>query len=202
MENLFNKLNSIDVNEKVEKKGKFNYLSWAWAWAEVKKLCPTATYRILRFGEENLPYQKLEDMGYMVYTEVTIDELTHLMWLPVMDFKNQAVKTPNAMDINKTIMRCLTKNLAMHGLGLYIYAGEDLPEDTEEKQNNNEIHQENATNSKALHELISFTKAKKIDPIEVTDTIQKMFKKNNSTELDEGQLTAVLIALRERYGSK
>ena len=87
------------------------------------------------------------------------------------------------------------------GMGADVYFERD-PDNKYRKENSQETNQENATNSKALHELISFTKAKKIDPIEVTDTIQKMFKKNNSTELDEGQLTAVLIALRERYGSK
>ena len=126
---IFEKLNNVNVNEKTEKKGKLTYLSWAYAWAEIKKLYPEANYKILRFGEEQLPYQKLDDMGYMVYTEVTIGDLTHAMWLPVMDYKNTAIKNPTATDINKTIMRCLTKNLAMHGLGLGIYSGEDLPEE-------------------------------------------------------------------------
>lgn len=148
----FKKLNGINVNEHTEKKKNLTYLSWAWAWAEVKKQYPEATYKIIKF--DGLPYVYDDLTGYMVYTEVTIEELTHEMWLPVMDGANKAMKAdsytyrvaewvngqktgntvekevePATMfDINKTIMRCLTKNLAMFGLGLYIYAGEDLPE--------------------------------------------------------------------------
>ena len=77
---------------------------------------------------DGLPYVK-DEAGYMVFTEVTAGGVTHMMWLPVMDFKNKAMKSATMTDINKTIMRCLTKNLAMHGLGLYIYSGEDLPEE-------------------------------------------------------------------------
>ena len=142
----FDILNAVNVNEHTETKDtgkvKLTYLSWAWAWAEVKKRFPSAQYEIIKFN--GLPYVFDEQTGYMVYTTVTIDEITHEMWLPVMDGNNRAmlahpyeVKTkynsftvqPATMfDINKTIMRCLTKNLAMFGLGLYIYAGEDLPE--------------------------------------------------------------------------
>lgn len=146
-ENVFLTLNSLNVNEHVEKKKTGNielsYLSWAWAWEAVKKHYPDASYRILKF-ENNLPYVFDENTGYMVFTEVTIDGITHEMWLPVMDSSNKAMKSKPYMydtknrknipvdkasmfDINKTIMRCLVKNLAMFGLGLYIYAGEDLP---------------------------------------------------------------------------
>lgn len=130
MENKFQKAYQIDVNTKTEKKGNLTYLSWAWAWAEFKKIYEDATYSVKKFGEDNLPYVYDEKTGYMVFTEVTADNTTLEMWLPVMDFRNQALKSNEAsmFDINKTIMRCLTKNLAMFGLGLYIYAGEDLPE--------------------------------------------------------------------------
>lgn len=150
MENkdVFNTLNAINVNEHVEKKntGKANlsYLSWSWAWAEVKKKYPNASYEIVKF-ENGLPYSYDPKTGYMCYTRVTIDNITHEMWLPVMDSHNEAmldhertVKTKYSeykvpactmFDVNKTVMRCLTKNLAMFGLGLYIYAGEDLPEE-------------------------------------------------------------------------
>jgi hypothetical protein len=144
----FEKLNAINVNDKTEVKDngqvKLTYLSWAWAWQECKKQFPDASYEILKF-ENNLPYVYDENTGYMVFTKVTIEDITHEMWLPVMDEKNKAMKNksytyktkygekevaPATMfDINKTIMRCLTKNLAMFGLGIYIYAGEDLPED-------------------------------------------------------------------------
>ncbi len=148
-ENVFKELYAINVNEYVEKKNNLSYLSWTYAWAEAKKRFPTLTYKIRLFGENQLPYVYDENTGYMVFTEITIDGLTHTMWLPVMDSSNKAMKNkpytydtrykkgivvePATMfDINKTIMRCLVKNLAMFGLGLYIYAGEDLPEAQEE----------------------------------------------------------------------
>lgn len=146
----FDILNAIDVNDRTEVKDtgstKLKYLSWAWAWSEVKKKFPDAIYEIIKFN--GIPYVYDPLTGYMVYTTVTIQGITHEMWLPVMDGQNRAMKAepyqvqteyktltvPAAtmFDINKTIMRCLTKNLAMFGLGLYIYAGEDLPEDSEE----------------------------------------------------------------------
>ena len=141
---IFNELFHLDVNEHTQQKNRLTYLSWAWAWAEVKKKYPTAEYTIERFGEEKKPYFYDEALGYMVFTTVTIEGLTHEMWLPVMDHANMPMKDKDyttmrwkkettvqqasMFDINTTIMRCLTKNLAMHGLGLYIYAGEDLPE--------------------------------------------------------------------------
>ena len=127
MEKNFEEVYKIDVSNKVEKKGNLNYLSWACAWAEFKKIYPNAKYAIKRF-ENNLPYVHDVNTGYMVFTEVTVDDLTHEMWLPVMDNRNNALIQPSMTEINKAIMRCLTKNLAMFGLGLYIYEGEDLPE--------------------------------------------------------------------------
>lgn len=149
---VFEALNSINVNGHTEKKqvdnGKteLTYLSWPWAWSEVKKRFPDAHYQVVK-DSNGLPYFSDPRTGIMVYTNVTIDNVTHEMWLPVMDGNNKAmkfepyeietkyrtitVKAATMFDINKTIMRCLTKNLAMFGLGLYIYAGEDLPEGEE-----------------------------------------------------------------------
>lgn len=147
----FDILNAVNVNEHTETKDtgkvKLTYLSWAWAWSEVKKRFPDASYEIIKFN--GLPYVYDEKTGYMVYTTVTIDGITHEMWLPVMDGNNRAmmaepyqvkfkngtavtVQQATMFDVNKAIMRCLTKNLAMFGLGLYIYAGEDLPEASDE----------------------------------------------------------------------
>ena len=135
MEQLkFEDVYKINVNEHTDKKNGLTYLSWAWAWAEFKKAYPTAEYKIKRF-ENNLPYVYDKNTGYMVFTEVTVDGLTYEMWLPVMDNKNKALQVATMTDINKAIMRCLTKNLAMFGLGLYIYAGEDLPEGYKEPLN-------------------------------------------------------------------
>lgn len=147
----FEVLKAVDVSEHTETKDtgkvKLTYLSWAWAWAEVKTRYPDAKYEVKKF--DGLPYICDPLTGYMVYTTVTIEGITHEMWLPVMDGNNRAMKTepyevqtkynkftvqPATMfDVNKTIMRCLTKNLAMFGLGLYIYAGEDLPVQTDEQ---------------------------------------------------------------------
>jgi hypothetical protein len=149
MENKFSTLYAINVNDYVEKKNGLTYLSWANAWAEFKKVYPYATYEVVKF--DGKPYVYDENLGYMCYTTVTVGDLTHEMWLPVMDGANKAMKAQpyeyttkygkktceaaTMFDINKTIMRCLVKNLAMFGLGLYIYAGEDLPEEEKEQAN-------------------------------------------------------------------
>lgn len=143
----FQELYSLDVNKYVEKKNDLSYLSWAYAWAEFKKIYPDATYTVMK-DENGKCYFGDESIGYMVYTSVTAGGLSYEMWLPVMDGANKSMKlnaytyktkygekTVDAIsmfDINKTVMRCLVKNLAMFGLGLYIYAGEDLPEDIKE----------------------------------------------------------------------
>ena len=141
---VFETLSAINVNEKVEKKSGLTYLSWAWAWAEVKKTYPDATYSIVRCPVSQQIYSFDEALGYMVMTNVTIQGQTLEMWLPVMDGANKAMKNEaysystrygdksveqaSMFDINKTLMRCLVKNLAMFGLGHYIFAGEDIPE--------------------------------------------------------------------------
>lgn len=163
---LFNS-NVNDHTEEVKSEyGKnLTYLSWAWAWAEIKKRYPEAKYEIVKF--DGIPYVYDEKTGYMVYTNVTIEGITHEMWLPVLDSKNKAMKaepyvytTKNGektveaatmFDINKTIMRCLTKNLAMFGLGLYIYAGEDLPE-TEKEEAKKTTEKEAVEELKALYD--------------------------------------------------
>jgi hypothetical protein len=127
MSDTFKKLAALNVNDKTEKKGQFTYLSWAWAWDTFVQNYPDATYEIVK-NSNNLPYFQ-SDAGGMVYTKVTAGGITHEMWLPIMDFKNQAKQNFDMMDVNKAVMRCLVKNFAMFGLGLYIYAGEDLPEE-------------------------------------------------------------------------
>lgn len=144
MENkTFEELYNINITDKVEKKEGLNYLSWAWAWAEVKKIDEQAEYYIKMF--DGKPYLEDENLGYMVMTSMTINDITHDMWLPVMNSKNKAMKTKeyeyttksgtykveqaSMFDINKTLMRCLVKNIAMFGLGLILYTGEDLPEE-------------------------------------------------------------------------
>ena len=162
---VFEDLYSVNVNSYTEDREGLTYLSWANAFAEVKKRYPDMTYEIEKFN--GLPYAFDELTGYMVYTNVTIEGITHEMWLPVLDSKNKAMKaepytytTKNGektveaatmFDINKTIMRCLTKNLAMFGLGLYIYAGEDLPE-TEKEEAKKTTEKEAVDELKALYD--------------------------------------------------
>ena len=134
MENYFQKLNDIDVNDKTEKKNGLTYLSWAWAWAEVKKLFPDATYTIYE-NQDGLFYHT-DGNTCWVKTGVTVNGIEHIEYLPVMDFRNQSIPKAKvtSFDVNKTIQRSLTKACARHGLGLYVYAGEDLPEVETTKQ--------------------------------------------------------------------
>ena len=132
MDNYFVKLNSINVNEKTEKKNGLTYLSWAWAWGEVKKIHPDATYTIYERETQYGPVNYFTDgRTCWVKTGVTINGIEHIEDLPVMDFKNNSILLDKvtSYDVNKAIQRSLTKACARHGLGLYIYAGEDLPED-------------------------------------------------------------------------
>lgn len=152
----FKKLLQLNLNAKTDTKGTgrnaLKYLSWSEAWTEFVKVYPNATYEVIK-NKDGLPYFA-DEAGAMVYVKVTANELTHEMWLPVMDGANKAMKSRpytyqvkeyvdgkatgqmveksvdsfTMFDINKTIMRCLTKCLAMFGLGLYIYNNEDMPE--------------------------------------------------------------------------
>jgi len=120
----------INVNDHTEKKGQLTYLSWAWAWAEILKIDPQATWVAHEFGPDGcqVPMMILPDTTAMVKVGVTISGHYKQCLLPVMDNKNKAIQGPDAFQVNTAIMRCLAKAIAMHGLGLYIYAGEDLPE--------------------------------------------------------------------------
>lgn len=132
MENYFKLLNDVNVSDKTEKKNGLTYLSWAWAWAEVKKLFPDATYKI---------YENKDEWNYFtdgktcwVKTGVIVNGIEHIEFLPVMDLRNKSISADavTSFDVNKAIQRSLTKACARHGLGLYVYAGEDLPESAEE----------------------------------------------------------------------
>lgn len=132
MSSVFETLNAINCNEHTEKKNGLTYLSWAWAWQIVKSKYPDATYEV---------YENAEGWNYhtdgrtcWVKTGVTINGITHIEYLPVMDFRNASIpfEKVTSYDVNKAIQRSLTKACARHGLGLYIYAGEDLPDSAEE----------------------------------------------------------------------
>ena len=125
---IFDTLNSINVGEHIEKKNGLSYLAWAWAWAEVKKKFPEAQYTIYE-NKDGWNYHT-DGKTAWVKTGVTIEGLEHIEYLPVMDMRNRSIPVENvtSFDVNKAIQRSLTKACARHGLGLYIYAGEDLPE--------------------------------------------------------------------------
>ena len=129
--NIFETLNQINVNDKAEKKNGLTYLSWAWAWGEVKKAFPDATFTIYERETQYGPVNYFTDgRTCWVKTGLTINGLEHVEDLPVMDFRNNSIPLDavKSTDVNKAIQRSLTKAAARHGLGLYIYAGEDLPE--------------------------------------------------------------------------
>jgi hypothetical protein len=119
----------INVNEHLEKKGNLSYLSWAWAWAEVLKVDPGAQWTAHEW--DNSPVMHLRNGTAMVKVSVEIKGNIKTCILPVMDNRNRAIVDPDAFAVNTATMRCLAKAIAMHGLGLYIYAGEDLPEGEE-----------------------------------------------------------------------
>ena len=129
MADVFNTLNAINVNDRTEKKNGLTYLSWAWAWGEVKKRFPDASYHIYE-NPDGWIYHT-DGKTCWVKTGVTIEGSEMIEYLPVMDFKNNSIPLDKvtSFDVNKAVQRSLTKAIARHGLGLYIYAGEDLPED-------------------------------------------------------------------------
>lgn len=126
-QNYFTDLNSVDCKDKIETKGGMNYLSWAYAWGELKKRFPDSTYTIYE-NKDGLNYHT-DGRTCWVKTGVVVNGLEHIEYLPIMDYKNKSIPLDSvtSFDVNKTIQRSLTKAVARHGLGLYIYAGEDLP---------------------------------------------------------------------------
>lgn len=200
--NKFEKLLSLNVNDKVEKKNGLSYLSWSYAWDYFMKEYPDATYEIVKF--DGKPYYA-DNSGAMCYTKVTANGLTHEMWLPVMDGANKAMKSEayeyntkygkksveafTMFDVNKTIMRCLVKNLAMFGLGLYIYSGEDLPEYIPTSEEKIDLLQK-------IKALISETSTNEIDFL-------KFFKVSATSELSyENQLKAIQMLEAKKAKSK
>jgi hypothetical protein len=123
---LIARLLATNVNGHLEKKNGLSYLSWAWAWAEALKADPTATYKVEMFGDKC--FMDINGTA-MVFVTATMFGKPMTCQLPVMDYRNKAIPTPDAFAVNTAIMRCMTKALALHGLGLYLYSGEDVPEE-------------------------------------------------------------------------
>jgi hypothetical protein len=186
MDNYFIVLNSINVNEHTEQKNGLTYLSWAWAWTEVKKAFPDATYTIY---ENNDGWNYFTDgrTGW-VKTGVTINGIEHIEYLPIMDFRNKSIALENitSFDVNKAIQRSLTKAVARHGLGLYIYAGEDLPT-VEEKKIAPEV----------AIALINTLKAKGYSDDDIGKSLSKYHVKT-AEELTEIQYGEILIKVNNK----
>ena len=184
MSNYFEALNNINVNGKTEKKNGLTYLSWAWAWGEVKKLFPDATYTI--YENVNGCIYHTDGKTCWVKTGVTVNGIEHIEYLPVMDYRNKSipVESVTSFDANKAIQRSLTKAVARHGLGLYIYAGEDLPEAEAEQPKEIKSTLNKSSNLKAS--------PKQIDILKETYTgnnLAKLLEANNITKIEDLPMT-------------
>lgn len=161
--NLFDTLNSINVNEKTEKKNGLTYLSWAWAWGELKKADPSANYKVYENENGWNYFTDGKTCWVKVGVSAAINEkeiLEHIEYLPIMDTRNRSIPLENvtSFDVNKAIQRALTKAIARHGLGLYIYAGEDLPENAEKEPLNEELLAKAETLAIDLDKLATYLK--------------------------------------------
>lgn len=200
---VFETLNAINVNDKTEKKNGLTYLSWAWAWGEVKKKYPDTNYTI---------YERMTDYGPVNYftdgktcwvkTGVTVDGIEYIEELPVMDFKNKsiALNSVTSFDVNKAIQRSLTKALARHGLGLYIYAGEDLPEDEKEENDNEKPKKKESAKPQEKAEVMATEDQIKIiqelGSEERIEGMKKYYKVNELSELTINQASEAIKILK------
>lgn len=160
--NYFTELNAINVSDKTEKKNGLTYLSWAWAWGELKKLHPDATYTVYE-NKDGWLYHT-DGRTCWVKTGVTVNGIENIEYLPVMDLRNNSIPADKvtSYDVNKAVQRSLTKAVARHGLGLYIYAGEDLPEGEEKPQ---ERQTEKPPKAKPSAEITCTKCGVKIEPV-------------------------------------
>lgn len=193
MDNYFNDLYAVNVNGHTEKKNNLTYLSWAWAWGEIKKRHPDATYTV---------YENADGWNYhtdgrtcWVKTGVTVNGIEHIEYLPVMDYKNKSIPVENvtSYDVNKSIQRSLTKACARHGLGLYIYAGEDLPEEeAAEKQDASR----NAKNTAAKGIVSALAKARGKSDGEILDALMRQISKPEGTTIESLEYDDLMDAIK------
>lgn len=123
----------LNVKDHTEKKNGLSYLSWAWAWTEALKADPAANFEVKMFDGGETPFMTINGTG-MVWVTVTMFGKPMTCFLPIMDYKNKAIQKPDSFAVNTSLMRCMTKALALHGIGLYIYAGEDIPEEDKKEE--------------------------------------------------------------------
>lgn len=198
-ENYFQKLNSIDVSSKVEKKNGLSYLSWAWAWGELKKIYPNANYHVYETTEGRIYWD--DGKTAWVKVSVTVEGIEHIEYLPVMDYKNQSIPKDKitSFDVNKSIQRALTKAVARHGLGLFIYAGEDLPEgaNTPSEQQNAPTASKNGKAGELQGQIKDIvSKLNPANTMKFVDWLQKHGVDSISGITDEKALTALLANLK------
>lgn len=211
----FEDIRKIDVSDHIEKKMGLSYLSWAWAWDEMKKIDETASIQIHQFLDtellsdiasnqaitpeliEALPMldYKKDKAGATVKVSVTLNGKTETETLPVMNFKNKAVVNPDAMEINKAHKRCFVKALALHGLGLYIYAGEDLPQEPKEKEpTRQELDKEANQRIKALYERLKELDST-LDDEAITNKLKEILGADDLKKVNKG---LIIKTLQER----
>lgn len=193
MDNYFNDLYGVNVNGHTEKKNNLTYLSWAWAWGEIKKRHPDATYTVY----ENADGWNYHTDGYTcwVKTGVTVNGIEHIEYLPVMDYKNKSIPAERvtSYDVNKSIQRSLTKACARHGLGLYIYAGEDLPEEeAAEKQDTSR----NARNTAANNIISGLAKARGKSDGEILNALMRQISKPEGTTIESLEYNDLMDAIK------
>lgn len=193
MDNYFNDLYAVNVNGHTEKKNNLTYLSWAWAWGEIKKRHPDATYTV---------YENTDGWNYhtdgrtcWVKTGVTVNGIEHIEYLPVMDYKNKSIPVENvtSYDVNKSIQRSLTKACARHGLGLYIYAGEDLPEEEAAKKQD---ASRNAKNTAANNIISGLAKARGKSDGEVLNALMRQISKPEGTTIESLEYDDLMDAIK------
>lgn len=193
MDNYFNDLYAVNVNGHTENKNNLKYLSWAWAWGEIKKRHPDATYTVY----ENAVGWNYHTDGRTcwVKTGVTVNGIEHIEYLPVMDYKNKSISIENvtSFDVNKAIQRSLTKACARHGLGLYIYAGEDLPEEeAAEKQDASR----NAKNIAANNIISGLAKARGKSDAEILNALMRQISKPEGTTIESLEYDDLMDAIK------
>ena len=195
--NYFKRLNAINVNDKTEQKNGLTYLSWAWAWGEIKKLHPDANYTV---------YENPQGWNYFtdgrtcwVKTGVTVNGIEHIEYLPVMDYKNKSIpfESVTSFDVNKAIQRSLTKACARHGLGLYIYAGEDLPED-EQADTGKKTAQSGTQHAKPA----SPKQIEILSKAYTGDNLTKLLQVNNITKIEDLPQTKASELITKLYAKK
>jgi hypothetical protein len=190
MSSIFETLNKIDVNGFTEKKNGLTYLSWAHAWKEVKRAYPTANYVVY---ENDKGWNYFTDgKTAWVKTGVVIEEIEHIEYLPIMDYRNKSIIVDKitSFDVNKAIQRSLTKAVARHGLGLYIYAGEDLPEP---RVDDGHSKQSNSNNTQKTVPTKSGNNNPQWNPNTVKDDISKALDK----ELQQEDMKKIFVACKE-----